>query len=64
MGQPRAFYALTNARAFLDPDVLARTLADDLAQYIRAAVAARGECHFVFPRRPIPAPRVRADAWL
>ena len=49
MGQPRAFYALANARAFLDPDVLARTLADDLAQYIRAAVAARGECHFVFP---------------
>lgn len=49
MGQSRAFHALTNARAFPGPDVLACTLADDLAQYIRAAVAARSECHFVFP---------------
>lgn len=49
MTQAQAVHALPNVLVFLDPEPLARALADDLAQHIRAAVVSRGVCYCVFP---------------
>ena len=47
--QAQTLRAPTNVLVFPDPETLTRALTEDLAQHIRAAVAAKGVCHCVFP---------------